>query len=152
MTQKSIRTIPGRPVRERCVCLLPRDDFQAEILITEPQKRHILPDSKNKINKQGRCWNRVWEGVRGLLDEQWVERKLLRAVGRIPGPAVEWWRPQELGDRTSEGKGAKQYPPAFLSLAFQLITKNPPSVTLEGGMCEQMERLVGCLYLYSNLQ
>lgn len=61
--------------------------------------------------------------MRGLLDEQWVERKLLRAVGRIPGPAVEWWRSQELGDRTSEGKGAKQYPPAFLSLAFQLITK-----------------------------
>lgn len=56
------QNLPGHPsVRERCACLLPRDDFQAEILIIEPPKRHIHPDSKNKTNKQGRCWNKEFE-------------------------------------------------------------------------------------------
>ena len=132
---------------------LPTVSLQPEVLIIEPHKRHIHPNTNNKNSREGSYWNKEDEDEQeGLLDEQEVERELLRAVGRIPAPADEWWRSQELGDRTAVGKGAKQYPPAFPSLAFQLITKNPPSVMLEGGMCEQMERLVGCLYLYSNLQ
>lgn len=88
-----------------------------------------------------------------LLVEQQVERKLLRELleefplllksGR--GSRSQVRRPQR-------EKDAKQSSPTFSSLAFQLITKNPPSVTLEGGMYEQMERLVGCLCLYFNLQ
>lgn len=52
-------------------------------------------------------WLKLRLSERGLPDEQRVERKLLRAAGRIPAPAAEWLRSPESDDRTSEGKGAK---------------------------------------------
>lgn len=103
------------------------------------------------MNTENRNWvedenENESEGVLKVLVEQQVERKLLqKLLEEFPLQLKSGSDSRSQVRGPQREKNAKRYPLAFSSLTFQLITQNPPSVTLEGGICEQMEKPEGYL-------
>lgn len=142
------QNLPGYPsARERCVCLLPRDDFQPEVLIIDPHKRHIRPKLKNKNNRQGRYWDKEDEDEREGSSE-WAAGRKEALVSCWKNSRPCWRMVAVSGVRWQDFRGKRcQTIPACFSVSCFPINYQNPSFCHIGGRHVRADGEAGGLFV-----